>query len=154
MTFAPGILYTTRKTLRLAVAPGGLCRVLRSRDRLADVAHAHRRPVAIGDDDVVPVLGLGQLVVVLDGEGLLRTDERALGAVDRRNADLRPHVLELHPLLDELRRIDLDAYGGRLLAADAHEGDARDLTEVLGEDVFGGVVDVDNRARRPTGRTG
>ena len=61
------------------------------------------------------------------------------------NADLRPHVLELHPLLDEFRWIDLDAYGRRLLAADAHKGDARDLTEVLGEDVFGGVVDVDHR---------
>ncbi len=55
------------------------------------------------------------------------------------------HVLELHPLFDKLRRIDLDANGGRLLAADAHEGDAGDLTEVLGEDVFGGVVDVDDR---------
>ena len=140
-----GNLVHDEKDARLAVAPGGLCRVLRSRDRLADVAHAHRRPVAIGDDDVVPVLGLGQLVVVLDGEGLLRTDERALGAVDRRNADLRAHVLELQPLLDQLCGIDLNAYGGRLLAADAHEGDARDLAEVLGEDVFGGVVDVDNR---------
>ena len=140
-----GHLEHDEKDARLAVAPGRLRRVLRSRDRLADVAHAHRRPVAIGDDDVVPGLGLGQLVVVLDGEGLLRTDDRALGAVDRRDADLRAHVLELQPLLDELRRIDLDAYGGRLLAADAHERDARDLAEVLGEDVFGGVVDVDNR---------
>ena len=117
---------------------------LRSRDRPADVAHPHRRPVAISDDDVVPVLGLCQLIVVLDSEGLLRTDERALGRVDGRNADLRPHVLELHPLLDKLRRIDLNAYGGRLLAADAHQGHAGDLAQVLGEDVFGGVVDVDN----------
>ena len=140
-----GNLEHDEKDARLAVAPGRLRRVLRSRDRLADVAHAHRRPVAIGDDDVVPGLGLGQLVVVLDGEGLLRTDERALGRVDGRNADLRPHVLELQPLLDQLRRIDLNAYGGRLLAADAHEGDAGDLAEVLGEDVFGGVVDVDDR---------
>ena len=140
-----GNLEHDEKDARLAIAPRGLRRVLRSRDRLADVAHAHRRPVAIGDDDVVPVLGLGQLVVVLDGEGLLRTDERALGAVDGRDADLRAHVLELQPLFDELRRIDLDADGRRLLAADAHEGDARDLAEVLGEDVFGGVVDVDDR---------
>ena len=145
MTFAPGILNTTRKTLRLAIAPGSLRRVLRSRDRLADVAHAHRRPVAIGDDDVVPGLGLGQLVVGLDGEGLLRTDERALGAVDGRDADLRAHVLELHPLFDKLRGIDLDADRRRLLAADAHEGDARDLAQVLGEDVFRRVVDVDDR---------
>ena len=68
-----GDLVHDEKDARLAIAPGRLRRVLRSRDRLADVAHAHRRPVAIGDDDVVPVLGLGQLVVVLDGEGLLRS---------------------------------------------------------------------------------
>ena len=55
-----------------------------------------------------------------------------------------PHVLELHALLDQLRRIDLDPYGGRLLAADTHERDARDLAEVLGENIFGRVVDVDD----------
>ena len=104
----------------------------RVRDRLADVAYPHRRPVAIGDDDVIPVLGLSELVVVLNCEGLLRTDERAFGAVDRRNADLRADVLELHALLDELCRIDLDANGGRLLTAHADERDTRDLAEVLG----------------------
>ena len=57
MTFAPGILNTTRKTLRLPLDQAGLRRVGRSRDRLADVAHADRRAVAIGDDDVVPRLG-------------------------------------------------------------------------------------------------
>ena len=98
-------------------------------------------------------LALSQLVVVLDGEGLLRTDERALGPVDGRDADLRPHVLELQPLLDQLGWIDLDAYGRRLLAADAHERRARASDEVLGEDIFSGVVDVDNRrAIRPNGQ--
>ena len=149
-----GDLEHDEKDAALAVAPGGLCRVLRSRDRLADVAHSDRRPVAIGDDDVVPSLGIDQLVVVLDREGLLRPDERAFRAVLGRNADLRPHVLELHALLDELRRIDLDPYGGRLLAADAHEGDARDLAEVLRENVLGRVVDVDDGRDVRLRRTG
>ena len=37
---------------------------------MADVAHAHRRAVAIGDDDIVVLLGLGRLVVRLDREAL------------------------------------------------------------------------------------
>ncbi len=139
-----GNLEHHEKDARLAVAPGGLGRVLRPRDRLTNVAHAHRRPIAISDDDVVPVLGLGQLVVGLDGEGLLGTDQRAFGAVDGRDADLRAHVLELQPLFDQFGGIDLDPYGRGLLAADPHEGDARDLAQVLGEDIFGGVVDVDH----------
>src|SRR3984957_15561814 len=118
ITFAPGILNTTRKTLGLPLLQAAWV------DRLADVAHPHRRPVAIGDDHIVPRLGVGQLVVILDGESLLGADERALGAIDGCNPDLRPHVLELHRLLDEFRRIDLDAYGRRLLAADPHKGDA------------------------------
>ena len=58
MTLAPGILYTTRKTLGLPLLQAACVEFLRSRDRLADVADAHRRPIAISDDDVVPVLGL------------------------------------------------------------------------------------------------
>src|ERR1700687_6187543 len=73
-----GNLEHDEKDARLAVAPGRLRRVLWSRDRPANVAHSHRRPIAISDDDVVPVLGLSQLVVGLNGEGLFRTDERAL----------------------------------------------------------------------------
>ena len=99
-------------------------------------------------------LGLGQLVVVENREGLLRAVDRALGAVDRGDADLRAHVLELQVLLDQLGRIDLDADRGLLLAADAHQRNAGDLADLLGEDVLGGVVDLGDRRdvrARPTG---
>src|SRR5208282_905308 len=89
-------------------------------------------------------LGVGQLVVVLDREGLLGANERAFRAVDGRDADLRPHVLELQAFLYQFRRIDLDPYRRRLLATDAHQGDARHLAQVLRQDVLGGVVDVDD----------
>ena len=58
MTLTPGCLKMTRKTPRLPLPQAGLRRIGGSRDRLADVAHAHRRAVAIGDDDVVPLLRL------------------------------------------------------------------------------------------------
>ncbi len=50
-----------------------------------------------------------------------------LGPVGGGDGDLRANVFELHPLFDELRGVDLDADRRRLLAADAHEGDAGDL---------------------------
>ena len=90
-------------------------------------------------------LAVGQLIVVVDREGLLGSDDRALGTVDGGDADLRAHVLELEALLDEFGGIDLDAYGRRHLAADAHQRHAGDLAEVLGENVLGRVVDVDDR---------
>ena len=129
----------------LALRPAGLRRVGRAVHRLPDVAHAHRRAVAIGDDDIVPFLGLGELVVVVDGEGLLLADQRALGIVDGRLRDLRAHVLKLEVLLDQLGRVDLDANRLLLLAADAHQRHAVDLAHPLRENILGDVVDVIER---------
>ena len=149
-----GLLEHDKEYAALAVGPCGLSGVGRAHDGLADVAHPDRGAVPIGDDDVVPGLGRRQLVVVVNSESLLLSDDRALGAVDGGDADLRPHVLELEVLLDELGRIDLDADRGRLLAADPHQGHAGNLADPLGEDVFRRIVDVDNRGDvrlRPTG---
>ncbi len=71
--------------------------VLRGADRVADVAHANRRAVAIGDDDVVVGLRLGQLIVGGDGEALLAAQQRALGRVGRGVGQRAAHVLESEP---------------------------------------------------------
>ena len=73
MTLAPGCLKTTRIIAALCrCAHAALLGVLRAGDGVADVADANRRAVAIGDDDVVVVVGLGQLIVGGDGEALRR----------------------------------------------------------------------------------
>ena len=56
-----------------------------------------------------------------------------------------PDVLELKVLLDQLRGVDLNPDCRRLLAADPHQRHTGNLADTLGEDVFGGVVDVDDR---------
>ena len=112
---------------------------------MADVADFNRRPVAIGDDHVVPRLRRRQLIVVVDGERLLLAHDRAFWAIDGRNADLRPHILELEVLLHELRRINLDADRRGLLAADSDQRHARDLTDTLGENVLRRIVDLNDR---------
>ncbi len=46
-------------------------------DRLADVAHPDRRAVAVGEDHIVELVGVGDLVVGGDGEGdLVGVDAR------------------------------------------------------------------------------
>ena len=78
----------------LAVHPGGLLRVFGGVDDGGDVGGADGGAVAIGDDDG-QVVGAGEkLVVGVDGVGLARAVERALGLVDvgggeRRCADLQ-----------------------------------------------------------------
>ena len=57
-------------------------------------------------------------------------------------------VLELQILLDELGGIDLDPDRRGLLAAYANEGDAGNLADALGENVFRCIVHVDDRRDR------
>ncbi len=142
-----GLLVNRQHDRGLAVGPGGLGRVLRPGHRLTDVTHAHRPPATIADDDVVPVLGLRQLVVGVDRERPLGAHDGALGIVDGRDRERRAHVLEGQALGDELRRIELDTDGGLLLAADRdlrHAGDLADLRRELGLDI---VVDLGQRQR-------
>jgi hypothetical protein len=140
-----GLFEHDEEDVAFAVAPRRLGVVGGSIDRIADVADANRRAIAIGDDDVVPRFGVQELVVVEDGEGLSDAVDRALGAVGRGHGDLAADVLELQVLLDQLGGVDLDAHRRLLLAADAHQRHAGDLTDLLGEDVLGRVVDVDDR---------
>ena len=92
-------------------------------------------------------LDCGQLVVGVDRVGALRAVDIALGAVDRGDRDLAAHVLQRQALGDELRRIDLDADRGLLLAADEDLRDAGDLADLLGELGVDGVADGGQRQR-------
>ena len=66
-----GLLEDREEDAGLVVLVGGDVAVGRGGDRLADVADPDRRAVAIGEDDVVERLGLGDLVVGRDGEARL-----------------------------------------------------------------------------------
>ena len=119
-----GLLVDDEKDAALAIGPGGLLRVLRAGHRLTDIAHPQRTAIAVGDDDVIPILGLRQLIVGVNREGACRAVDRALWAVHRRNRKRRAHVLERQAFRHELGRVELDADGGLLLTADEHLGDA------------------------------
>src|SRR5262249_14266224 len=129
----------------LAVGPGGLLHILRRGDGVADVLDAQRPAVAIGDDDVVPFLGVEQLVIGVDGEGTLRSVDIALWAVDGGKRDLRPNVFQRQALGDQLGWIDLDPDRGLLLAADENLRDAGNLANLLAELDVDGVAQADQR---------
>src|SRR6202030_681553 len=105
-------------------------------DGPADVARVNRRAVAVGNDDVVVVVRLGQLIVGDDGEALLLAEQRALGHVGRGTGERGTHVLQCELVRLQLGRIDLDANGRLLLPANGDRGDAGNLRNLLGDDVL------------------
>ena len=145
MTLAPGCLKITRNTPRLPLAQAACLASSAPLTAWPTSRIRKRTAIAISDDDVVPVLGLGELVVGVDRVGALRPVDIALGAVDRGDRDLAAHVLQRQALGDEFRRVDLDADGGLLLAADEDLRDARELADLLGELGVDGVADAGQR---------
>src|SRR4029077_12149983 len=72
----PGLALDRQDDRPLLVEPGGNQLVLPGTDGAADIAYADRRPVAIGDDQVGVLVGLEQLIVGIEREGLARAVER------------------------------------------------------------------------------
>src|SRR6266478_2150383 len=144
------ILFTVSTTLALdcqedrplLVEPGGNQLVLSQADGVADIAYADRRAVAIGDDQVVVLVGLEQLIVGIERIGLARTVERAFRKVDIGLAEYRAHILEVDAACCQRLRIDLHADGRLLLTSDAHEADPGNLRDLLQQDVL--RIGVDN----------
>ncbi len=109
--------------------------------RLAHVAHAYRRAVAIGDDHVIELVGVDDLVVGGNGEAGLVGIDRALGDVGGRAHQDAANLFQRDAARGELGRIDLDADRRRTVAEDRDLGDARHLRNLLGEEEVAIVVD-------------
>jgi hypothetical protein len=142
-----GLLEDRQDHARLIVLIGGHGAIDRLGHRLADVAHPYRRAVSIGEDDVVELLGLGDLVVGGDREAELVGVDRALGGVGRGGDEGAADLFQRHAARGELGRIDLDADGGRAVAEDRDLGDAGHLRDLLREEEIGVVVDDGQRHR-------
>ncbi len=96
MTLAPGWRWTFTITACVLFAQAAI-RVFSCLLDRRHVANAHRRTVAVGHDDVAERVGIGDLVVGVDGERARRPVEIALGVltlafemVVRRSSMLRP----------------------------------------------------------------
>ena len=136
-----GLLVNDEKNCGLIVVPGLRVEVLRTVDRMAHVLDPHCSSVAIGNDHVVIVGRLGELIVGGDGEAAGRAIERALGGVGGGGGKHAANVLERQPLGRELGGIDLHPHRRLLFAADRHLRHAGNLRDLLGEDGIGIIVD-------------
>jgi len=67
----------------------------------------HGRSIAVGDNDVVVVLGALQLVVGIDRVGLRRAVETALGCVAVRVRDRGAKVVDVEAIGGERARVTL-----------------------------------------------
>jgi hypothetical protein len=144
MTLAPGNL---KIGSRIACLPLAKAARRTFSDRAADVADPHRRAVLVGDDDVVPRRGIEHLAVVVDRESPGLPVDGSLWAHRGGVDDYPAQILEREAEGSDLRRVDLDAHGRLLLAADFHIGNTGDLADVLVEDVLGVIVDLGHRHR-------
>lgn len=135
----------------LAVNPAVLGIVQRCTHGMADVADTDGTAVPIGDDDVVPGLGLGELVVGIDGVGARVAVEGSLGIVDGDHRQRGAHVLQRQALGDQLGGIDLDTDRRCLLSTDADLADAADMADRLRELGVGLVGHLRHRQRRRGG---
>ena len=130
----------------LIVVPAGDQLILSRADGAADIADADRRSVAIGDDEVGVLVGLEQLIVGIEREGLARAVERALGKIDVRLAEHRADILEVDAASGQRLRIDLYADGRLLRTSDADEADAGYLRDLLQQNIL--RIGVDNGQRQ------
>ena len=121
----------------LIVLPTGEQVVLRCRDGSTDVAHPQRRTVLVADDQVVVRFGRQQLIVGIERVGLLRAIQCAFGEIDIGFAEHRAYGLETDAARGERLRVDLNANRRLLLPADTDQTDARNLRDLLHQDVFG-----------------
>eukprot|EP01022_Parablepharisma_sp_SALTPOND_P004192 TRINITY_DN118_c0_g1_i1.p1 TRINITY_DN118_c0_g1~~TRINITY_DN118_c0_g1_i1.p1 ORF type:complete len:1977 (+),score=693.89 TRINITY_DN118_c0_g1_i1:34526-40456(+) len=126
---------------RTGEGPGGDLVVLGAVHGHADVLDADRRAIAPGQDHVIPLIGLEQLVVGIDREALVGAIDRTLGLVHGGGGDDTANVFQADAQRGDLGRIDLDAHGRFLLAVDVDQAHPRDLRDLLGQDVVGIVVD-------------
>ena len=115
----------------LAIGPGRLLGIFGTRHRLADIADTQRRAIAIGDDDVVPGVGIEQLIIGVDRVGPFVAVDIALWTVSGGDRDLVADVFQRQTFRHQLGRVDLNPDRGFLLAADKNLRHPRDLADLL-----------------------
>src|SRR6516164_6143391 len=103
--------------------------------------------VFVGDNDIVPGPSFLLLVVVVNRERADWPVDRSLGQVASDGGENCAKLLERQAERSELRRIELDAHGRLLLAADVDKTDAGDLAEMFDQHVLGVIIYSGQRQR-------
>ncbi len=103
--------------------------------------------IAVGDDQRPVFVGRAQLVVGIDGIGLRRAVEAALGLVDVGVGDGGAHVLDIQAVGRQRARVDLDPHRRPLAAGEADQADAGQLRNLLRQPGVGQSLHLRQRQR-------
>jgi len=141
ITLAPGWRWTLISTAGFLPAPARQFGVLRSLQHIGDVAQKDRRAVLIRHHDVFVGVGVLQLVVGIDGVGLHLAVEAAFGRIGIVVGDGGAQVVDIQAQRRHFLQIDLHPHGRPLAAGNAHQPDAGQLRNLLGDTVVGQVLD-------------
>ena len=133
-----------------AVEPGPLLDVLGGPLHRGHVAQQDRRAVLVGNHRVEIVLGIGDLVVVVDRVVELGPVEIALRLAERNEPQQRAQIVDVEAVGGELLRIGLDPDRGDIAARRRDQTDTRDFGDLRGEAVVGDVLQLGER--HPLGR--
>ena len=107
-----------------------------------DVAEAHRRAVAVGDDQIAVRSRVARVVVGVDLVVQLVGFDRALGRIGIRVGDGGADVLQADAVLRQRKRIDLDPHRRQRAAVDVDAAHPVNLRQALRDHGIGGVVDL------------
>ena len=109
------------------------------------VGQHHGRAVAIRDDDRLVILAGQKLVVGVDLVRLMDPVEISQRLIHAGLLQRGANVVKVDAVGQQFRRIDLDANGRFLSAADGDQADARHLRDFLREPGVGEILDLGER---------
>ena len=124
MTLAPGWRWTLIRTAGVLLAQLDSLLFSAPCTTLATSRQIDRRAVLVGHHDVVVGLGVLQLVVGVDGVGLRRAVEAALGRVGIVVGDGGAQIVDVQAIGRQLLQIGLHPHGRALAAGNADQADA------------------------------
>ena len=116
---------------RLAVREPHVPHVLDGIDHASQIRQAHRRAVAVDDDEIPVILRLEKLVAHDERRGGLPVVQRAFRFVGIRILEKSSDLIQPHVVPGNRLRIDFNAHGGQGTSAHLHLSDALDLRQFL-----------------------
>ena len=142
-----GLAHDVEYDRRPAIVPGTLFDVLRGLGDLGHVAHQHRRAVLIRDHRVQIVLGILDLVVVVDGVIQIRPVEIPLRLTDIDVAEQSAQIVDIESIGRQFVRVRFDPDRRHIAAGGGDLADPRHLGDLRGEAVVGHILQLSQRHR-------
>ena len=140
-----GLLGDIDQNRRLAVEGAQVADILYPVHHLGHVLQPDRGTIAIRDDQGAVVAGGAGHVIGINLERLFALLNVALGCVGIGRGDRGAHIGQADAVLEQGARVQLNANGGKRRAVERHIAHARNLRQLLLDDIGSLVIDLARR---------